>query len=553
MTPVNPAGRPSDPALAAAERQRASLGIQIEALQATLVRLLQDVVDAETRLGSTQAAQIVEANERLLMAALASQQQADTAAAALSETERLATLDALTRLPNRHTLLDRFEQAVAQVRRHGTRLALLFVDLDDFKPLNDRHGHAFGDRVLRLVAERLAAAVREGDTVSRHGGDEFLILLAEVHQPADALAVAHKLTAALQAPAEVDGQTLHLTASIGAAIYPEDGEDLDALTARADAAMYQRKRQRAEALGALPGSVVAAPAPAAAPPAAGDADPLRRLADLREANERLVLAALGAQELQAAAERARQRQAAFISAVADELGNPLAPIRIATSMLGRLPGEEPLLPRVRQAIERQMDQMSRLVGRLVEASAGAEGGLVIEHAWVDMVAVVRAAVAAARPVLVQHRLHLDWQPPAAPVGTVGDAARLEQIVANLLDHACTHTPAGGRIAITLTTDADALTLTVADDGLGIPAPALPEVFEPFVLDLHALDFNGVGLGVGLTVARALVQAHGGRISAHSEGVRRGSRFVVSLPLVRAADNPAADTPRPPQAAAGPGA
>lgn len=537
MDPENPPGSGSPPSLAEAERRRARLDIEIGSLQATLVRLLQDVVDAETRLGSTQAAQLVEANEQLVLAAMASQDQADTAAAELADTARRATLDALTRLPNRTTLLDRFAQAVAQVRRHGTGLALLFVDLDDFKQLNDRHGHAFGDHVLRLVAERLAAAVREGDAVSRHGGDEFLILLSEIHRPADAQAVADKLTAALREPAVVDGQELHLSASLGVAIYPADGEDLDTLTAHADAAMYARKRARTGA----PGPAEPTPAPAAG----READPARRLADLREANERLVLAALGAQELQAAAERARQRQADFMAAVAEELANPLAPIRIAASMLGRLPGEEPLLPRVKRAIEQQMAQMTRLVGRLVEASAGAGGGLVLQRARVDMVAVVAAAIAACAPMLKRHRLRLQWRPPAAPVLTDGDAARLEQIVANLLDHACTHTPAGGRIAVTLAAGTDMLTLTVVDDGLGVPAQGLPGIFEPFALDLQALDFNGVGLGVGLAVARALVQAHGGRIVATSEGVRRGTRFEVTLPLAAAQD------PRDP--AAGPGA
>ncbi len=545
MDPVNPPGSGSPPTLAEAERRRARLNVEIGSLQATLVRLLQDVVDAETRLGSTQAAQLVEANEQLVLAAMASQEQADTAAAELADTARRATLDALTRLPNRTTLLDRFAQAVAQVRRHGTGLALLFVDLDDFKQLNDRHGHAFGDHVLRLVAERLAAAVREGDTVSRHGGDEFLILLSEIHQPADAQAVADKLTATLREPAVVDGQALHLSASLGVAIYPADGEDLDTLTAHADAAMYARKRARAGASGgAAPAGATSAP-DSTAMPAEREADPMRRLSDLREANERLVLAALGARELQAAAERARQRQDDFMAAVAEELANPLAPIRIAASMLGRLPGEEPLLPRVKRAIEQQMAQMTRLVGRLVEASAGAGGGLVLQRARVDMVAVVTAALAACAPMLRQHRLRLLWRPPAAPVLTDGDAARLEQIVANLLDHACTHTPAGGRITVTLAAGTDTLTLTVADDGLGIPAQALPEVFEPFALDLQALDFNGVGLGVGLAVARALVQAHGGRIGASSEGVRRGTRFEVTLPLAAAQD------PRDP--AAGPGA
>jgi diguanylate cyclase (GGDEF)-like protein len=509
-------------------------------MQATLVRLLQDVVAAEARLDDTRAAHLVEANERLTVAALASQQEADSAAQALDALRHKAEVDALTGLPNRRLLLDRFTQAVAAARRHGTRLALLFVDLDDFKRLNDRHGHAFGDRVLRLAAERLASAVREVDTVSRHGGDEFLILLAEVHQPADAMLVVDKLSESLAAPAVVDGLPVPLAASIGVAVYPDDGEDLDSLTAHADATMYAKKRGRAApparpAAGSDKGEGAGAPESGdAAPPPRWRTEPddetARRLADLREANERLLLSALGAQALQAAADQARQRQAAFLDAVTEELRNPMAPIRIATTMLGRLPGEAPLLPRVRQVIEQQMVQMSRLVARLVDASAADGAGLALEHQWVDMAAVTDAAVAVFRPTLQRHRLRLVWQRPTAPVGVDGDADRLAQIVSNLLDNACTHTPDGGRIGVTLTVLDRTVALTVADDGMGIATEALPEVFEPFALDLHALDFHGVGLGLGLAVARALVRAHGGQIAAHSDGTRRGSRFVVTLPL-----------------------
>jgi signal transduction histidine kinase len=131
------------------------------------------------------------------------------------------------------------------------------------------------------------------------------------------------------------------------------------------------------------------------------------------------------------------------------------------------------------------------------------------------------------------------------VPTRGDADRLEQIVANLVDHACTHTPDGGRIRIALVAQDQTLTLTVADNGLGIPAPALPEVFDPFALDLHALRSSGVSVGVGLSVARALVQAHGGSITAHSEGVRRGSEFVVTLPMAPVAVAAACNSPTVP--------
>jgi len=543
---VSPSPEPAGPSAADAEAELARLGVEVETMQAVLVRLLQDVVDAEARLVNTHAAQLVEANERLVLAALTSQDQAEAAVRALAEAEQSAALDALTRLPNRTTLLDRFAQALAQARRHGTRLGLLFVDLDDFKRLNDDHGHAFGDGVLRQVAERLVSAVREADTVSRYGGDEFLILLAELSQPTDAQAVAEKLGAALSAPIELQGRVVRLTASLGAAIYPDDGEDIDTLIAHADAAMYQAKRSRAggparqgPAAGPTPSALPEAAMPQSAPAHADRAvDPERRLADLREANEKLVLAALTALELKEAAELARQRQRAFMAAVTDELSKPKAPIRIATTMLGRLPGEEPLLSRVQQVIERQMAHMGRLVGHLVGASATEAGGLVPERTWVDLAEVIDAAVTIYRPTMDRLRLHLDWRRPPGALGVMGDAALLEQVVVNLLDNACLHTPAGGRIGLSVTASADTLTLTVSDDGIGISARKLPEVFEPFVLDVHALDFNGVGLGIGLTVARALVRAHGGEIVAHSPGTRRGSVFVVTLPLAAAHPRPA---------------
>jgi signal transduction histidine kinase len=126
---------------------------------------------------------------------------------------------------------------------------------------------------------------------------------------------------------------------------------------------------------------------------------------------------------------------------------------------------------------------------------------------------------------------------------VTDGPRLEQIVCNLIDNACRHTPDGGHVSLTAAVEGDRLLLTVADDGIGITPLLLPHVFEPFVQDTHALGFNGVGLGLGLTVVQALVHALGGEISAHSAGARRGSQFVVSLPLAPAAEKDA-DGDRP---------
>ena len=153
----------------------------------------------------------------------------------------LAQHDSLTDLPNRALLSDRLTQALSLAHRHQKRLALLFLDLDRFKSINDSLGHAIGDRLLQSVAERLLSCVRSSDTVSRQGGDEFVILLSEVTQPADAAVTAEKILLALSMPHRIDRQDLHLAASIGVVTYPEDGMEADTLLKHADLAMYRAK------------------------------------------------------------------------------------------------------------------------------------------------------------------------------------------------------------------------------------------------------------------------------------------------------------------------
>ena len=126
--------------------------------------------------------------------------------------------------------------------RHRTKLAVLFVDLDNFKPINDSLGHLTGDAVLRSVAKRLRQTLRDTDTVSRQGGDEFVILLSEIDSPGSAALVARKLLAALAAPHLVGGRELRVTASIGISIYPDHGQDAESLVHRADIAMYAAKK-----------------------------------------------------------------------------------------------------------------------------------------------------------------------------------------------------------------------------------------------------------------------------------------------------------------------
>ena len=165
-----------------------------------------------------------------------------SAARALSrQVTHLAQHDFLTDLPNRLLLHDRLTQAIAMAHRHGHHLAVLFLDLDRFKHVNDSLGHVIGDALLQSVAGRLVTCVRSSDTVSRQGGDEFVVLLSEIEHADDAAASAQKIIAALVAPHDVAHHHLHVTATIGISIYPDDGPDAETLINCADTAMYHAK------------------------------------------------------------------------------------------------------------------------------------------------------------------------------------------------------------------------------------------------------------------------------------------------------------------------
>jgi diguanylate cyclase (GGDEF)-like protein/PAS domain S-box-containing protein len=158
------------------------------------------------------------------------------------EIRQLAYYDVLTGLPNRRLLLDRLSQTLAQAQRYHRSLAVMFLDLDHFKEINDTLGHDVGDELLKLVAERLELCVRGGDTVSRQGGDEFVIILSEISRQKDAALVAEKILEMLNTPITIQEHKLKITTSIGIAIYTVDSEDDGSrLMKKADVAMYQAK------------------------------------------------------------------------------------------------------------------------------------------------------------------------------------------------------------------------------------------------------------------------------------------------------------------------
>jgi diguanylate cyclase len=167
---------------------------------------------------------------------------ADSLQAANEQLRNIALSDNLTGLPNRLLLEDRMEQAVRRADRENGRFAVMFIDLDRFKPVNDTFGHKVGDEVLKAVAQRLKACVRRADTVARTGGDEFVIVLGVVGKDKDAAMIGRKVLDELSRPVHVDRHEVGISCSIGISLYPNDGKGMDTLMANADVAMYHAKK-----------------------------------------------------------------------------------------------------------------------------------------------------------------------------------------------------------------------------------------------------------------------------------------------------------------------
>ncbi|MHC8331204.1 sensor histidine kinase [Pseudomonas sp. LB3P25] len=252
----------------------------------------------------------------------------------------------------------------------------------------------------------------------------------------------------------------------------------------------------------------------------------RLFLEMREANAQLVIAALSAQDLQASAEHTLEQQRNILTLVAHELRNPLTPISMIAGRLVRVPSEE--LPRMQALIEGQVQHMSRLVDDLLDVSRASTGKLRLDCRIVDMVQIIHQAIDVCSPVMTDHHLHFTTELPECALAVNGDPVRLTQILGNLLGNAAKYTPPGGNVTLSVTAEADVLEMSICDDGIGISAQALPFIFEPFVQDVHAVGFNGAGLGIGLTVVRELVEAHGGTVIGMSDG--KGSTFIVTLPL-----------------------
>jgi signal transduction histidine kinase/ActR/RegA family two-component response regulator len=268
----------------------------------------------------------------------------------------------------------------------------------------------------------------------------------------------------------------------------------------------------------------------------------RRSHALQEANSTLeheMQVRQRAEELLRVADR---RKDEFLATLAHELRNPLAPIRTGLDILRLRSGDAAATQRATDIMERQLRQMVRLVDDLLDVSRINTGKFTIKTGRVELKAVVNDALEVVRPTIELHGHELAIDLPDRPVFLYGDATRLAQILSNLLNNAAKYTNRGGRVGLKATVEDRTLVVVVSDTGIGIAADMLDSVFEMFVQVDSTLERSTAGLGVGLSLARKLVDLHGGTIEAHSAGLGHGSQFMVRLPIVVEPEMPTKPTP-----------
>ncbi len=256
----------------------------------------------------------------------------------------------------------------------------------------------------------------------------------------------------------------------------------------------------------------------------------RRAGALEQSNRDLEREMRERRDAEHALRIADRRKDEFLATLAHELRNPLAPLSNGLTLL-RLAGNDPAIAKnARDIMERQLTQMVRLVDDLIDVSRISTGRLAIMKERVELQAVVRNAVEIVAPFIEKRGHALQIELPAQPVWINADPTRLAQVFSNLLNNAAKYTDQGGRIAFQATLDDAGVIVRVQDNGIGIPAEMLATVFDMFTQVDKSLERSQAGLGVGLTLARRLVELHGGTLEAHSGGHGQGSCFVIRLPL-----------------------
>ena len=239
-----------------------------------------------------------------------------------------------------------------------------------------------------------------------------------------------------------------------------------------------------------------------------------------------------------------RRRDQFLAMLSHELRNPLGAVVTATAMLKTAEPQNSLQERTVSVLERQSRQMARLLDDLLEASRVTQNKIELRRRVVDLRLIAGEAADVVRSQMHDKSLDFTVDLDPEPLWMNGDAARLQQIQINLLSNAAKYTPSGGRVSLSVRQEANGAVIRVKDDGVGIAPQMLESVFDLFVQGRHTLDHSNGGLGVGLTLVRALVEMHGGTVTAHSDGDGTGSEFVVRLPLTTGSDSALAQDESP---------
>jgi signal transduction histidine kinase len=234
--------------------------------------------------------------------------------------------------------------------------------------------------------------------------------------------------------------------------------------------------------------------------------------------------------LEEALEGEKRRASEFLAQLAHELRNPLAPILSGLEAMEIVGLKDATLESIREVMRRQTGHLIRLVDDLLDVSRINHGRLALAKERVDMATIALRALETTRDFIAERRHDLSVDMPAEGLPVEADPTRLEQVLVNLLNNAARYSPPGGRIWLTARRNDNEAVISVRDEGQGIPADALERIFEPFFRSETARQASGSGLGIGLSLVRSLVELHGGRVEAFSDGPGKGSEFVVSLPL-----------------------
>jgi signal transduction histidine kinase len=259
--------------------------------------------------------------------------------------------------------------------------------------------------------------------------------------------------------------------------------------------------------------------------AASPGSPARLLQTLVQANARLVRDAQRSQRDAKDAAEARRRQAAFLVTIAHELRNPLLPLRLAARSLEHAHHDAARMDTLLATINSQVDHIGRLINDLLDSAAADAGQLRLQRSPVALGDVLETAVAVCQPAMEARHHQFTRSCTSAPLAMDADAVRLVQVFVNLLENAAKYTPEGGRVWLRCERRGDDAVVTIADNGIGMGAAALPRLFDMFAQE----EAGRGGLGIGLALVRQLVTAHGGTVAARSPGKGQGSEFVVTLP------------------------